>query len=155
MNFDGFWVVALYLYYYYILFFPFSSPPFFIIYYYYYYVRGRERKESQKMVWFSEFHIQVGFADMQVAGFGKSGLCPQGSSPLDSSYLFLSLSVTPFSRLSLSLEKAQFSSEKPTSHSEQFAKKICYFFPWMRNERLCVTGIILFYNLILITICHM
>lgn len=59
-----------------ILFFPFSSPPFFIIYYYYYYVRGRERKESEKKVWFSEFHIQVGFADMQVAGFGKSGLCP-------------------------------------------------------------------------------
>lgn len=51
------------------------------------------------MVWFGVFdctHRQVGLSlltcKLQVAGFGKSGLCSQGSSPLDSPSLVISLS---------------------------------------------------------------
>lgn len=59
MNFDGLWVVALYLYYYY-------SHSLLLLS-----LLCRERKRKQEKVGFSEFQIQVGFADKQVAGFGK------------------------------------------------------------------------------------
>lgn len=58
-----------------------------------------QRERERKMVWFGVFdctHRQVGLSlltcKLQVAGFGKSGLCSQGSSPLDSPSLVISLS---------------------------------------------------------------
>lgn len=60
MSFDGLWVVALYLF-----------ITILIHYYYYHYYAERERERKQEKVGFSEFQIQVGFADKQVAGFGK------------------------------------------------------------------------------------